>query len=90
MGGLATLGDRKDPAASGALLGLLGSGDWSLKKAACEALAKVRAKDSIGPLIDLLQVEEGLMEEVIYKSLVSITGQDFRYRKESWKKWWPD
>jgi HEAT repeat protein len=82
------LGQRKDKAAAPALLALLDSKDWSLRKAAVESLGKIRTKESIGPLVERFQVVDGLMREVIYKALVAITGQDFRYRAASWKRWW--
>jgi hypothetical protein len=82
------LGERKDKAAAPALLALLDASDWSLRKAAVEALGRIRTKDSIGPLVEHFQTVDGLMREVVYKALVGITGQDFRYRAASWKRWW--
>jgi HEAT repeat protein len=82
------LGQRAQKEAVQPLLAKLESKDWSMQKAAVDALARIRAKESIGPLIDRFQVEEGLLKEALYNALVSITGQDFRYRTESWKRWW--
>ncbi len=66
----------------------LGASDWSLQKAAGEALARIRAKESIAPLLDRFEKEEGLMVEVLQKALVAVTGQDFRFNTENWRKWW--
>jgi len=84
------LGDRKQKEAAPRLIELLMDSDWSMQKAAAEALAKIRVKESIGPLLDLFIATEGegLIHEVLHDTLVAITGQDFVYRLESWKKWW--
>ncbi len=66
----------------------LGASDWSLQKAAGEALGKIRAKESIEPLLDRFEKEEGLMVEVLQKALVAVTGQDFSFNAENWRKWW--
>lgn len=82
------LGQRKEGRAVPALVGLLGAPHWSLRKAATEALGRIRAKESIEPLLARFAVEEGLLREVIHDALVGITGQDFRYNVEAWRKWW--
>jgi HEAT repeat protein len=84
------LGERREKAAAPRLIELLKDPDWSMQKTAAESLARIRVKESIGPLIDLfIETEgEGLIHEVLHDTLVAITGQDFVYRLESWKKWW--
>ncbi len=82
------LGDLRAKDAGPSLVGLLDASDWSLRKAAVEALAKIRVKESIGPLVERFGKEEGLLLEVIQKSLVAITGRDFGYDAESWRRWW--
>jgi HEAT repeat protein len=82
------LGVRGARAAVPALLAQLEAKDWSLKKAAVEALGRIRPKEAIGPLLERFEVEEGIMREVLHDALVAITGQDFRYHIENWKKWW--
>ncbi|MEE8107212.1 MAG: HEAT repeat domain-containing protein [Planctomycetota bacterium] len=82
------LGDMKDKRAVPALLATLDAGDWSLRKAAAEALEQIRAKESIEPLLQRFKVEDGRMKEVIHDVLVGLTGQDFKYRFESWERWW--
>jgi len=82
------LGEMKAAGANPALLERINASDWALQKAAIEALGKIRAKESIGPLIEMFQKEQGLVDEVLHTTLVEITGQDFLYNRESWKKWW--
>jgi len=82
------LGTIRAESAGPALIELIDRSDWSLRKAAVESLAKIRVKPSIGPLLAAFEKEKGLMEEVLYKALVAITGQDFRYKRENWRKWW--
>ncbi len=83
-----TLGERRQAEAVPALVARLTAADWSLRKAAAEALGKIRAKAAIGPLLERFAAEEGLMREVLHKALVAITGQDFRFRVENWRRWW--
>jgi len=82
------LGELKAKEAAGALIELLSAQDWSLRKSAAEALAKIRVKESIEPLLQQFETDKGLMTEVLYKALVAITGQDFRYNAENWRRWW--
>jgi HEAT repeat protein len=83
-----TLGERRQAEAVPALVARLTAADWSLRKAAAEALGKIRAKAAIEPVLERFAVEEGLMREVLHKTLVAITGQDFRFRVENWQRWW--
>jgi HEAT repeat protein len=82
------LGELKAKKAAGPLIELLRARDWSLRKAAAEALARIRVKESIEPLLQRFEKDKGLMTEVLYKALVAITGQDFRYNAENWRRWW--
>ncbi|MDH3590949.1 MAG: HEAT repeat domain-containing protein [Planctomycetota bacterium] len=66
----------------------LGVSDWSMRKACAEALGKTRQKEAVGPLIAKFKGAKGLDIEVLYKALVAITGEDFRYSSENWAKWW--
>ncbi|NJN14707.1 MAG: VWA domain-containing protein, partial [Planctomycetes bacterium] len=82
------IGELRSPEAVAGLCDALEARDWSLQKAAAEALGKIRAKESIEPLLQRFEKEEGLMIEVIHGALVAITGQDFRFAAENWRKWW--
>jgi len=74
--------------AAPALAQCLLASDWPLQKAAAEALGRIRVKESVAPLLERLEQEEGLLKEVVLDALVAITGQDFRYRVENWRRWW--
>jgi len=82
------LGAMRAADAAGALIARLDDADWSLQKAAIEALGEIRVKESIEPLLKKFENDEGLVIEVVYKALVSITGQDYKYRTALWRKWW--
>jgi HEAT repeat protein len=83
-----TLGERRQAEAVPALVARLTAADWSLRKAAAEALGRIRVKAAIEPVLERFAAEEGLMREVLHKTLVAITGQDFRFRVENWRRWW--
>jgi hypothetical protein len=83
-----TLGERRQADAVPALVARLKASDWSLRKAAAEALGRIRAKAAIAPVLERFAVEEGLMKEVLHGTLVDITGQDFRFRVDNWRRWW--
>jgi len=82
------LGELRAKDAAAALIQRINASDWSLQKAAVEALAKVRAKESVDPLLTKFENDEGLVIEAVYKALVAITGQDYKYRTVLWRKWW--
>jgi HEAT repeat protein len=82
------LGRLEAAGAAGALAACLMAPEWPLRKAAAEALGRIRAKESIAPLLARLEQEEGLQKEVVLGALVAITGQDFRYRVDNWRRWW--
>ncbi len=65
-----------------------GASDWALQKVACEALGRIRSRDSIEPLIARFEVEEGVLVETLYKTLVAITGEDYSYDAKFWRRWW--
>jgi len=82
------LGDLRDKQAAPALIKRIDASDWSLQKASVEALGKIRAKESVDPLLKKFENDEGIVIEVVYKALVAITGQDYKYRTVLWRKWW--
>ena len=69
-------------------LQLKSSSDWVLQKAAADALAKIRSRDSIEPLIVCFETESGILLESVYKSLVAITGEDYSFESKFWRRWW--
>jgi hypothetical protein len=46
------------------------------------------ATESIEPLLVAFEKSDGLLDEVYKKALIEVTGEDFAYRKENWRKWW--
>jgi HEAT repeat protein len=82
------LGDMKATSAAPALIERLTASDWAVQKAVVEALGKIRVKESIAPLLERFEKDEGLIEEVLHKALVAVTGQDYLFNRESWRKWW--
>lgn len=83
------LGTLKAAAAVPALLAQVESAsDWSLQKVAVDALAQVRAKESVEPLLKLFETREGVLVEAIYKALMAITGEDYGWDPKFWRRWW--
>ncbi|MAF67051.1 MAG: hypothetical protein CMJ84_15515 [Planctomycetes bacterium] len=63
---------------------------WQVRASAVAALGSVRHLDSIGPLIDRMEIEEGRLVEDIGRSLEQLTGRAFGIRTELWRKFWND
>jgi len=82
------LGDLRAKEGAAALIKRIDTSDWSMQKASVQALGKIRVKESVGPLLKKFEEDEGLVIEEIYRALVKITGQDFKYRLPLWRKWW--
>ncbi|MEX1024016.1 MAG: HEAT repeat domain-containing protein [Planctomycetota bacterium] len=61
---------------------------WQVRAAAIGALALVRSKDSIGRLIDRLELEEGRLRQDIGTALESITGRALGERVDAWRRFW--
>jgi HEAT repeat protein len=83
---LDALGDLGDPAAGSAIASALADPDWQVKASAVAAARKVRAKETIGPLVLLLR-DEGRMAADAMQALVAITGDSYD-RAELWERWW--
>jgi len=83
--GLALLGSHRvlEPARAA-----LSDDSWQVRASAVGALARVRDRDSIGPLIDRMEVEEGRLVQDIGKALARITGRDFRDDVRGWRSFW--
>ena len=82
------LGELRAKSAAAPLIERLKASDWSLRKAAAEALGRIRVKESIEPLLVAFENAKGLQIEVLYKALVAVTGEDFRYSAKGWRRWW--
>jgi HEAT repeat protein len=83
------LGELKAEKAVGPLVGQLGSAsDWSQQKAAVDALAKIRSRESVEPLLERFEKAEGVLVEALYKALKEVTGQDYSDDPKFWRRWW--
>ena len=66
----------------------LGDGSWQVRGSAISALGTVRRKESIGPLIARMAIEEGRLVADIGVALANVTGRDFGQRIDAWQKFW--
>ncbi|MHC4409361.1 MAG: HEAT repeat domain-containing protein, partial [Planctomycetota bacterium] len=82
------LGKMRAKQGAAALIKRLDASDWSLQKASIEALGAIRSKEAVEPLLKKFENDEGLVIESVYRALVAITGQDYKYRAVMWRKWW--
>ncbi|MCB9834227.1 MAG: hypothetical protein H6807_17320 [Planctomycetes bacterium] len=62
--------------------------DWRVQATAIAALAGLRDKKSVAPLIDMLENGEGRLREDAHKALVSLTGRSYAPDPKTWKDWW--
>lgn len=81
---------HKDPSAIGPIAGCLKDPTWQVRAAAAQACALYGARESIEPLIDALAKEEGRLRDDLSLALKKLTGMDFGFRAETWRKWWDD
>ena len=61
---------------------------WQVRASAIHALGTVRHRDSIGPLIGRMRIEEGRLVADIASALGSLTGRGFGTRIELWERFW--
>jgi hypothetical protein len=66
----------------------LNDGVWQVRAAAVDALASVRSRDSIGPLIERMALEDGRLQADIGTALANLTGRDFGARTAQWQRFW--
>lgn len=67
--------------------GLLGDSVWQVRASAIRALTKIRRLEAIQPLVDRLQVEEGVLVPQIVEALSNLTGLEL-VEAAAWKTWW--
>ncbi|MCH2107543.1 MAG: HEAT repeat domain-containing protein [Planctomycetes bacterium] len=80
----------RTPDALEALYGLLNDSEYSVRFQAVEAILAARHRSSIGPLLDRLDRESGVMRPAILKNLRLLTGEDFGNSTQMWLNWWRD
>ena len=84
---LATI--RTDDALT-ALHKLLSDEQRTVQFQAIDATLAARHRSSITPLLDRLEVEQGVIRSVILRSLRLLTGEDFGNSTQMWRAWWKD
>lgn len=62
--------------------------DWRVRSSAARALATLRAREGVQPLIERLEVEQGRQISDIEEALHSLTGRRFHGNVELWRRWW--
>jgi HEAT repeat protein len=82
------LGRLGDARAVPDLLGLLGHKTWALRGASIRALAGIRAKEAVEPLIGRLEKETGRLAEDAAEALFLVTGVDIGVKAALWRDWW--
>jgi len=70
------------------LVEALHHGDWSTRVAALRAIGGLRDPAGVGPIIDQMQGETGLVLRRFADVLWRLTGQPFRKNAKAWKGWW--
>ncbi len=64
--------------------------DWRVRAAAARALATLRARAGVEPLIERLAAEDGRLSTDIEEALHSLTGRRFHGNVELWRRWWSE
>ena len=62
--------------------------DWSTRVAALRAIEGLRDPAGIGPIVEQMQGETGLVLRRFADTLWRLTGQPFRTNARAWKGWW--
>ncbi|MCY2960943.1 MAG: HEAT repeat domain-containing protein [Planctomycetota bacterium] len=66
---------------------LLSDPIWQVRASAIQALTKIRHASALQPLVDRLQVEEGVLAPQIVEALANLTGLEL-VEPAAWKNWW--
>jgi len=85
LDGLAALGTHE---VRGPAVVALADPAWQVRASAIAALGRVRHKDSIPPLLERLEHEEGRLKADAASALDALTGRNFGARLELWKQFW--
>lgn len=82
------LGRRKAKDQRDLILKALEDERWQVRVSACDALAMLELRDTVGPLIARMEKEDGRVKEDIDRALKAITGLTFNADALGWKGWW--
>ena len=66
----------------------LAHGRWQVRIAAAQCLAQIGDHEVIAPLLERLDKDGGRVQQQIYETLRTLSGEDFGDEPERWKKWW--
>jgi len=84
------LAAHREPAAAALIRPLLQDKNWQVKAAAVQALGLAREKESVEPLIVLIEAEEGRLKDDVEESLKKLTGVSFAGNAILWREWWTE
>lgn len=71
------------------LVASLADKNWRVRAAAIHALSKVRTRDSIEPLVKIIESDDqGRLVEDAAQTLKKLTGRDFGHDYSTWKRWY--
>ncbi len=85
---ISLLGRAKSDAALERLIEALGDKDLYVRTAAMKAIRQYKDKRVIGPLIGVMERDDGRLRGEAYKFLIEVTGQSMGPSPADWKKWW--
>ncbi len=85
---LESLGQTKEQKALEKLVAALNDTSWSVRLAALDALAHMRVKEAIGPIVERMAKEDGRMLQEFSLTLWRLTGQGYGENPKGWENWW--
>lgn len=71
-------------------IGFLADSDRRVRDVSIKALAKIRHKDSVEPLVNRMSVEDGVLLPDIAEALANLTGNEFGPDPAKWTAWWSE
>jgi HEAT repeat protein len=85
------LGELGDKSATEPLMNALRDEDKWVRRSAAEALAKLKEEQAVGPLIELLAGDpDDSVRKAAHDALREITGQNFGWNYQRWRRWYED
>ncbi len=85
---LAKLGEGHEDVAGPPLVAALNDEDLAVQTAACLAIQRIRVREAIPVVIQLMEEAEGRIHEVLYPTLIELTDLPFRDDPAQWRSWW--
>ncbi|MBO46546.1 MAG: hypothetical protein CMJ96_06575 [Planctomycetes bacterium] len=88
LNALAGMGEGFEEVAGPPAVACLAHPSLPVQAAACKALQKIRVKEAIAPLIEMMDSASGRVLELVYPTLIEITDLQYSDEPSLWKKWW--